>query len=81
MPLFRWTDDEIRRQLADFCHERTRFPTQAEFHAAGRAGLERALHHRGASWWADQLSVPRTRAVRAAARSATRLPDQPQTDR
>ncbi|WP_028060976.1 recombinase family protein [Candidatus Solirubrobacter pratensis] len=64
--LHRWNDDEIRRQLVEFCNDRARFPTQAEFSAAGRSGLLHVLGRRGASWWANQLSLPRARDCSAA---------------
>jgi hypothetical protein len=65
--LHRWTDDELRRELLDFCDGRTRFPTEADFRMGNRVGLYRALGRRGRDWWADEIVLPRARRANPAA--------------
>jgi Fic family protein len=53
-----WTDDRIRRELAELAGNSEHFPSRAAFEAAGKLGLYQAIHrHGGTTHWARQLDL------------------------
>lgn len=70
-PYGAWSDERIERELAAVVAGRLSFPTQAEFKAAGKDRLLRAIQrHGGTAAWADRFGLagpdPGPRTVRAA---------------
>ena len=72
--LHRWTEDEIRRQITEFCRHKNYFPTDAEFRNAHRVGLYRAMGTRGRDAWAAELRLPRARDRDNACGTAVAVP-------
>jgi hypothetical protein len=53
-----WTEERIREELGRFCAGRERWPTAAEFSAAGQASLYLAAsRHGGVERWAAELGL------------------------
>ncbi|HXV56715.1 MAG TPA: hypothetical protein VD704_02510 [Gaiellaceae bacterium] len=58
-PAGRWPAERVRAELARFCSGRERWPSAAEFSAAGRASLYLAAsRHGGVERWAPELGFP-----------------------
>ncbi|MDQ3676370.1 MAG: hypothetical protein M3401_06135 [Actinomycetota bacterium] len=54
----RWTDERIERELRLMCAGKDRWPSRAEFVAAGRQGLMSVIYRgRGSRWWAACLGL------------------------
>lgn len=54
----RWTDETIRRALADFFGDRDDWPSQREFDQSGQHALREALrHYGGPERWAKEMGV------------------------
>ena len=57
-PPARWTDELIETELRRICRDSTRWPSHAEFEAAGAIGLLRAVYAgHGSRWWAQRLGL------------------------
>ena len=57
-PPARWTDALIEAELRRICGDATRWPSRAEFQAAGAIGLLRAVYAgHGSRWWAERLGL------------------------
>jgi hypothetical protein len=55
-----WTSERIRAELAGFCNGRGRWPSAAEFKAAGHADLYvAASRYGGVAFWAAELGLAR----------------------
>ena len=68
-PQTHWTDELIESELRRVCAGATRWPSRAEFEAAGAASLLRAVYAgRGSRWWAERLGLC-TEGLRARRRS------------
>jgi hypothetical protein len=66
----RWTDERIRAELEEFCRDRTTWPTEREFFAAGKSKLySAACHYGGTPRWAAQLGLVQTRGSGSSPRS------------
>ena len=64
-PPARWTDELIEAELRRICRDATRWPSRAEFQAAGATGLLLAVYAgHGSRWWARRLGVS-TEGLRA----------------
>ena len=64
-PPARWTDELIEAELRRVCRHATRWPSRAEFHAAGATGLLQAVYAgHGSRWWARRLGLS-TEGLRA----------------
>ena len=64
-PPARWTDELIDAELRRICRDATRWPSRAEFEAAGATGLLLAIYAgRGSRWWAQRLGLS-TEGLRA----------------
>lgn len=56
----KWTDERIEQELREFCGDRTKWPTVAEFKGAGRLPLYQAIvRFGGAEHWAERLGLSR----------------------
>jgi hypothetical protein len=54
----RWTEERIRRELAEFVGDGSRWPSSREFEEAGRGALRRAVTRTGgAQRWAGELGI------------------------
>lgn len=66
-----WTDELIESELRRVCADATRWPSRADFEAAGAASLLRGVYAgRGSRWWAQRLGLS-TEGLRARRRSQT----------
>ena len=73
-PPARWTDELIEAELRRICRGAMRWPSRAEFEAAGAIGLLRAVYAgHGSRWWAERLglSVDGLRARRTDSRAGS----------
>jgi hypothetical protein len=68
-----WTEERIRRKLAELCRERPWFPSQRECQRAGAGGMLQAMRRvNGVDWWVKEAGLPRApRTKPALARRAT----------
>jgi hypothetical protein len=54
----RWSDERIERELREWLGDAGVWPTKAQFAAAGRMGLLRAIYDRdGTAVWAERMGV------------------------
>ena len=59
-----WTNERIRAGLADFCANRTTWPTAGDFKAGGHTDLYvAASRYGGIGFWASELGFSRTERV------------------
>lgn len=64
-PPARWTDELIEAELRRICRDATRWPSRADFQAAGATGLLVAIYAgHGSRWWAQRLGLS-TEGLRA----------------
>jgi Fic family protein len=56
----RWSPERIQEELESFCTGRSRWPSVAEFKAAGQTALYLAVtRYGGVDYWAKQVGLPR----------------------
>jgi Fic family protein len=56
----RWSPERIQEELESFCTGRSRWPSVAEFRAAGQTALYLAVtRYGGVDYWAKQVGLPR----------------------